>query len=145
MNYAIFIMYLFILKILICSPSCFTFVKSCIAPCNVVNSDWILLLLTIRRTCRPHNELEIAHCSTKFSFIVRLASLSNCKQNTHLIGWEQLISLEMLDIESVFVVCLVECTVLFCAVFSYFKKFFLFYFRMLFLLVAIYHSKLCTY
>ena len=42
LNYAILIMYLIVLKILICSNSCFKFVKSCIAPCSAVNSDCIL-------------------------------------------------------------------------------------------------------
>ena len=41
LNYAILIMYLFNLKILICSNSCFKFVKSCIARCRAVNSHSI--------------------------------------------------------------------------------------------------------
>ena len=40
--YAILIMYLFILNILICSNSCFEFMKPRISPCNAVNSGCIL-------------------------------------------------------------------------------------------------------
>ena len=36
LNYPILIMYLYILKILICSISCFKFVKSCVALWNAV-------------------------------------------------------------------------------------------------------------
>ena len=35
-------MYSFNLMILICSNSCFELVKSCIAPCDPVSSDYIL-------------------------------------------------------------------------------------------------------
>ena len=35
------ILYLFTLKIYICSNSCSKFVKSCIAPCNAVNLDYV--------------------------------------------------------------------------------------------------------
>ena len=73
-TWAILIMYLFNLEILIYSNCCFKFVKSCIAPCNAVNSGCLLKgLVTFgscfvfinRHTCWRHKREY-----SDFSFVV---------------------------------------------------------------------------
>ena len=86
---AILIMYLFNLKKnLDCSHSCFKFFKSCIAPCNAVNSGCLSKglrlsvrgLFTYTPTYCQHNELEIFYNESAFaSFIIQI-SRSLCRQ-----------------------------------------------------------------
>ena len=86
--FAILIMYLFNLKIFVCSNSFFKFFKSCIAPCNAVNSGCLSKglrlsvrgLFTYTSTCWQHNELEIFYNESAFaSFIIQI-SRSLCRQ-----------------------------------------------------------------
>ena len=92
-SYTILIMYIFNLKILVCSNACFKFVKSCNALCNVVNSNCVLWLsvrglFTNTPSFWRHNELLIVGFRfayySNFSFIVSPTRGCICKETSHI-------------------------------------------------------------
>ena len=74
LNFAISFMFLFILKILICSNSCLKFLKSYIEPCNAVNSYYILKGLETFNSCFVNKYGDMVMVIV----IVMLFSLSLC-------------------------------------------------------------------
>ena len=58
MNYAILIMYLYILKFRTCSNSGFKFLKSCIAPCIEKDPDCILKVILLTMAKKRKNKTE---------------------------------------------------------------------------------------